>query len=66
MVHVRVGAYDLALGSVYGITHRELCTCAVSFLSHTCATVSPLLHTRGGAQHIAAPLAHNFTLQTLT
>jgi hypothetical protein len=28
-------AHDLALGCVYGVAHRELHTCALSFFSHT-------------------------------
>jgi hypothetical protein len=30
-----MGVYDLALGYVFGIAHRELRTCVVSLFSHT-------------------------------
>jgi hypothetical protein len=65
-MHMRVGEYSFALGCVYGIVHRELRTCTVSFFSHTC-TYSLEDNSIGteGAQHIAAALAHNSTLQTL-
>jgi hypothetical protein len=61
-----MGVYDLALGCMYEIAHRELRTCAVSFFSHTYA-YSLGFDSIGaeGAQHIAAALAHNSTLQTL-
>jgi hypothetical protein len=36
-MHVCMDAYDLVLGCVYGIAHRELHTCAVSCFSHPCA-----------------------------
>jgi hypothetical protein len=29
-----MGVYDFALGYMYEIAHRELCTCAVSVFSH--------------------------------
>jgi hypothetical protein len=65
-MHVCMGVYDLALGCVYGIAHRELRTCAVSFFSHTCAyrLASTYIGVEG-VQHIAAELAHNTTLHTL-
>jgi hypothetical protein len=63
-MHVCMGVYDLALGCVYGIAHREV-RCIV-LLTHTCA-YSLGYNSIGaeGAQHIAAALAHNSTLQSL-
>jgi hypothetical protein len=61
-MHVCMDAYDLALGYVYGIAHPELRT----FFSHLCAcSLGPNNIGEEGAQHIAAALAHNSTLQTL-
>jgi hypothetical protein len=37
-MHVCMGVYDLALGCVYGIAHRDLHTCAA--LSSQCSTYS--------------------------
>jgi hypothetical protein len=62
--HVRVDVCDLAPACVYGIAHCELRTCAVSSFSHPCAY--SLWNNRisdEGAQHIAAALGHNSTLQ---
>jgi hypothetical protein len=53
-----------ALGCVYEIAHRELCTCAVSSFSHTCAY--SIYMGAEGVQRIAAALVHNSTLHTLT
>jgi hypothetical protein len=55
--------HDLALGCVYEIAHCELRACAVSLFSHT--HVCTAFPGTEGAQHIAAALAHNSTLQTL-
>jgi hypothetical protein len=61
-MHVCVGIYDLAFGCVYGATHVR----CIALLTHTCASSfgSNLIGDEG-AQHIAAALAHNSTLQTL-
>jgi hypothetical protein len=66
MSHMR-GVYDLAIGCVNGIAHRDLRTCAVSFFfTHKCAySFGGNSIGAEGAQHIAAALAHNSTLQTL-
>jgi hypothetical protein len=62
-MHVSMGVYDLSLGCMYGIAYREL---RIVLLTHTCV-YSLKYNSIGaeGAQHIAAVLAHNSTLQTL-
>jgi hypothetical protein len=62
-MHVCMGVYDLALGCMYGIAHRDLRTYAVSDI---CA-YSLAYNSIGaeGARHIATALVHNSTLQTL-
>jgi hypothetical protein len=51
---------------VYGIAHRELCTCDVSLFSRTRAYSLDWTSIRDeGGQRIAAALAYNSTLQTL-
>jgi hypothetical protein len=66
-IHVCMGVYDIALGCMCEVAHRELRTCALSFFSHTCA-YSLGYNSIGckGVQYIAAAFAHNSTLQTLT
>jgi hypothetical protein len=65
-IHVCMDIYDLALGCVYGVVHRELRTCAVSIFTHTCAYSLKCNEINDeGAQHIAAALAQNSSLQTL-
>jgi hypothetical protein len=61
-----MGVYDLTLGCVNRIVHRDQRTCTVSYFSHTCA-YRLYYNSIGaeGAQYIAAALAHNSTLQTL-